>query len=210
MDQYINPKIHNVHPTIAGTSQTKHLDTYKTVMCLQWLSTSTCTFGADCKFAHGEAELRPGKLPIRNTLKYKTKLCDQYTTTGICPYGSRCLFIHPNSTYYRQTSIAQQFQQKAFVLEPPKVMTSPSTPTFKSSPTPSLAPSPPKSYAQFHSNLSRPHSSWPLQNNSIFIDEAYQQNESLNHSRSLPTTRHSSISHSQEPHGSASGAWSLF
>lgn len=81
-------------------------------MCLQWLNSQTCAFGADCKFAHGETELRPAKLPIRNTLKYKTKLCDKYTTTGVCPYGSRCLFIHPDprsSAYYRQTAVSITF-----------------------------------------------------------------------------------------------------
>uniref|UniRef100_A0A914Y2M5 C3H1-type domain-containing protein n=1 Tax=Panagrolaimus superbus TaxID=310955 RepID=A0A914Y2M5_9BILA len=218
LTQYINPVIHNVHSTAVETSDKKHSDTYKTVMCLQWLSSSTCTFGADCKFAHGEAELRPGKLPIRNTLKYKTKLCDQYTTTGVCPYGSRCLFIHPNSSYYRQSSIAQKLMQHSLGFQSSKPPKSPSAPTFKTSPyvtpTPSLAPSPPKSCSQFYPALSRPHTSWPLQNNSIFIDESYKQNESLNHSRSLPnslpTTRHSSVSYSQEAPDSTSGAWTLF
>uniref|UniRef100_A0A914P5Q6 C3H1-type domain-containing protein n=1 Tax=Panagrolaimus davidi TaxID=227884 RepID=A0A914P5Q6_9BILA len=81
-------------------------------MCQAWLESTRCAFGPDCKFAHGETELRPTKLPIRNTLKYKTKLCDKYTTTGICPYGSRCLFIHPDprsTAFYRQTAVSKFF-----------------------------------------------------------------------------------------------------
>jgi hypothetical protein len=36
-------------------------DTYKTVMCQAWLESMKCTFGENCKFAHGEQELRPAK-----------------------------------------------------------------------------------------------------------------------------------------------------
>uniref|UniRef100_A0A915EET5 C3H1-type domain-containing protein n=1 Tax=Ditylenchus dipsaci TaxID=166011 RepID=A0A915EET5_9BILA len=70
-------------------------DAYKTVMCQAWLESTKCSFGDNCKFAHGETELRPARVQPRNNTKYKTKLCDKYTTTGICPYGIRCLFIHP-------------------------------------------------------------------------------------------------------------------
>jgi len=31
---------------------------YKTVMCQSWLETAICKFGEECKFAHGEHELR--------------------------------------------------------------------------------------------------------------------------------------------------------
>jgi hypothetical protein len=31
---------------------------FKTVMCQSWLETATCKYGNDCKFAHGETELR--------------------------------------------------------------------------------------------------------------------------------------------------------
>lgn len=34
------------------------VDTYKTVMCQNWLESATCGFGNYCKFAHGEVELR--------------------------------------------------------------------------------------------------------------------------------------------------------
>ncbi|KIH52570.1 hypothetical protein ANCDUO_17327, partial [Ancylostoma duodenale] len=71
-------------------------DSYKTVMCQAWLESKMCAFGENCRFAHGEAELRPVRSVPCQINKYKTKLCDKYTTTGLCPYGDRCLFIHPD------------------------------------------------------------------------------------------------------------------
>ncbi|CAG9539507.1 unnamed protein product [Cercopithifilaria johnstoni] len=72
-------------------------DSYKTVMCQAWLESGICSFAENCRFAHGEEELRPCKLPTKNP-KYKTKLCDKYTMAGLCPYGDRCLFIHPEAS----------------------------------------------------------------------------------------------------------------
>ncbi|CAD5212527.1 unnamed protein product [Bursaphelenchus okinawaensis] len=106
LTQYINPDINNTRVQNAMGNhafgfprKTAKPDTYKTVMCQAWLESMKCSFGENCKFAHGEHELRPVNFrfgtQVRNNLKYKTKLCDKYTTTGICPYGSRCLFIHP-------------------------------------------------------------------------------------------------------------------
>lgn len=34
-------------------------DSYKTVMCQAWLEAAMCSFGENCRFAHGEHELRP-------------------------------------------------------------------------------------------------------------------------------------------------------
>lgn len=94
-----------------GNKQTNHLrskrispcarkslkpDSYKTVMCQAWLESGICSFAENCRFAHGEEELRPCKLPTKNP-KYKTKLCDKYTKSGLCPHGDRCLFIHPEA-----------------------------------------------------------------------------------------------------------------
>ncbi|VDK82526.1 unnamed protein product [Litomosoides sigmodontis] len=70
-------------------------DSYKTVMCQAWLESGICSFAENCRFAHGEEELRPCKY-IFNL--YKTKLCDKYTMVGLCPYGDRCLFIHPGAS----------------------------------------------------------------------------------------------------------------
>jgi hypothetical protein len=238
LTQYINPEIHNSHPafaqTLADQKENPRPDTYKTVMCMQWLGSSFCAFGPDCKFAHGEAELRPAKLPIKNSMKYKTKLCDKYTTTGLCPFGNRCLFIHPDqrsSAYFRQTVIAQKLLQQSlgvsFQPSTSRVSSTSSRPISATSsspyitPTSSLAPSPPKSYHSHNPLPSRPHPSWPLMNDndSIFIDDPFHKNESLNHSRSLPNSvppsrRQSSnispYSLSHETHGSTSGAWTLF
>lgn len=85
-------------------------DTYKTVMCQAWLEASQCSFGENCRFAHGEHELRPVVMPTRQNRKYKTKLCDKYTNTGLCPYGNRCLFIHPdigNNAYIRADKLEE-------------------------------------------------------------------------------------------------------
>jgi len=105
LTQYINPHVRNTRVQNAIGNHIQGFqrkpskpDTYKTVMCQAWLESMKCTFGENCKFAHGEQELRPAKTQIRNHLKYKTKLCEKYTTSGICPYGSRCLFIHPAPT----------------------------------------------------------------------------------------------------------------
>lgn len=43
------------------TQKINRLDAYKTVMCQAWLESVKCSFGENCKFAHGEAELRPPK-----------------------------------------------------------------------------------------------------------------------------------------------------
>ncbi|VDO35572.1 unnamed protein product [Onchocerca flexuosa] len=93
------------------------------VMCQAWLESGICNFAENCRFAHGEEELRPCKYvfvliycyyniyqynfslfyaifcrsPTKNP-KYKTKLCDKYTMAGLCPYGDRCLFIHPEAS----------------------------------------------------------------------------------------------------------------
>ncbi|GMT15433.1 hypothetical protein PFISCL1PPCAC_6730, partial [Pristionchus fissidentatus] len=85
-------------------------DSYKTVMCQAWLEASMCSFGENCRFAHGEHELRPMTQPQRANRKYKTKLCEKYTNTGLCPYGQRCLFIHPdtgNNAYIRPDKLEE-------------------------------------------------------------------------------------------------------
>ncbi|KAI6179104.1 hypothetical protein M3Y98_00574500 [Aphelenchoides besseyi] len=113
LTQYINPDVKNtrVQNAIGNHIQgyqkkSSRPDTYKTVMCQAWLESTMCSFGENCKFAHGEQELRPVRFQQRNNHKYKTKMCDKYTTTGICPYGSRCLFIHPQPTNVTTTAIS--------------------------------------------------------------------------------------------------------
>jgi len=106
LSQYINPNLlEKARMTAAAHESSMYYampgarpDTYKTVMCQTWLETANCGFGANCKFAHGEAELRITGHPLPINRKYKTRLCEKYTVKGICPYGARCLFIHPEPT----------------------------------------------------------------------------------------------------------------
>lgn len=63
---------------------------YKTELCKSWIDSGSCRYGHKCRFAHGEAELRP----VTRPKKYKTEPCKTYSKTGSCPYGSRCRFIH--------------------------------------------------------------------------------------------------------------------
>lgn len=91
-------------------------DSYKTVMCQAWLESKLCAFGENCRFAHGEAELRPIRSVPCQINKYKTKLCDKYTTTGLCPYGDRCLFIHPDhgtNAYIRPDKLVEVSRRHA-------------------------------------------------------------------------------------------------
>ncbi|TMS35555.1 hypothetical protein L596_002935 [Steinernema carpocapsae] len=129
-------------------------DSYKTVMCQAWLESTTCPFAENCRFAHGEEELRPVKNAPRQNSKYKTKLCDKYTTTGICPYGSRCLFIHPDPN--KKTSSYPRSEQNAF------------SSRHNSS-----------SNSSNGSIGSRPHPSWPLESPAFYRRTSCDESHSL-------------------------------
>uniref|UniRef100_A0A915CNB8 C3H1-type domain-containing protein n=1 Tax=Ditylenchus dipsaci TaxID=166011 RepID=A0A915CNB8_9BILA len=51
---------------------------YKTVMCQTWLETANCRFGQNCRFAHGEDELRHvhAKPRLADNPRYKTRPCE--------------------------------------------------------------------------------------------------------------------------------------
>lgn len=126
-------------------------DSYKTVMCQAWLEAAMCSFGENCRFAHGEHELRPMTQPQRANRKYKTKLCEKYTNTGLCPYGSRCLFIHPdncggNNAYIRPDKLEELKKRQQEVDGPKEETTKPAPPTGsggESSGRMGVVPSPP-------------------------------------------------------------------
>lgn len=179
LSQYINPEIHSAHPAFRNPSgfvkncrKEPRADTFKTVMCQAWLESTYCAFGAECKFAHGEAELRPAALPIRNSQKYKTKLCDKYTTTGICPYGRRCLFIHPDpvsSEAYRRRAVAQTLVQNTIGV--PLKSTAPAPPSTPATTAPTTTTSPDTTDSESGVTTplpSRPHPSWPLESSLFF------------------------------------------
>ena len=63
---------------------------YKTKLCKNWES-SSCRFGNNCLFAHGEHELRAKATPAN----YRTRVCVNLLRDGYCNYGGRCFFIHP-------------------------------------------------------------------------------------------------------------------
>lgn len=70
-------------------------DAFKTALCDSYKRNQTCSYGEQCRFAHGVHELRLPQHPRgRNHPKYKTVLCDKFSTTGNCKYGTRCQFIH--------------------------------------------------------------------------------------------------------------------
>ncbi|EGT31050.1 hypothetical protein CAEBREN_24850 [Caenorhabditis brenneri] len=82
-------------------------DAFKTALCDSYKRNQTCSYGEQCRFAHGVHELRLPQHPRgRNHPKYKTVLCDKFSTTGNCKYGTRCQFIHKlaNPTLLAQAS----------------------------------------------------------------------------------------------------------
>uniref|UniRef100_A0A0K0CUU1 C3H1-type domain-containing protein n=1 Tax=Angiostrongylus cantonensis TaxID=6313 RepID=A0A0K0CUU1_ANGCA len=75
--------------------QKRKEDAYKTALCESYRRTQTCSYGKECRFAHGVDELRlPAQPRGRSHPKYKTVLCDKFSNTGYCKYGARCQFIH--------------------------------------------------------------------------------------------------------------------
>lgn len=59
----------------------------KTKLCSRF-SQGRCPAGADCKFAHGEQELRA------TVDFYKTSLCKDWAASGCCPRGDFCRYAH--------------------------------------------------------------------------------------------------------------------
>ncbi|KAI9486282.1 MAG: hypothetical protein EXX96DRAFT_452016, partial [Benjaminiella poitrasii] len=68
----------------------KDIVLYKTENCRNWNEMGFCRYGKRCRYAHGQAELRP----ILRSNQYKTKSCKAYHEHGTCSYGVRCTFIH--------------------------------------------------------------------------------------------------------------------
>ncbi|VDM47826.1 unnamed protein product [Toxocara canis] len=166
-NQQLTKGSHHALPPTSGRKSPKP-DSYKTVlfdrfiivMCQAWLENNRCNFAENCRFAHGEEELRPCKIPIKNA-KYKTKLCDKYTVTGLCPYGNRCLFIHPDAddhnAYIRPDRLAKmEHERQALASLQQQGSGVTAVATQQQTPLTSRPPLPP---ARAH----RPPPSWPLE-----------------------------------------------
>ncbi|VDN21490.1 unnamed protein product [Gongylonema pulchrum] len=89
---------------------------YKTSLCNAFRDTGECSYGLQCRFAHGIGELRPAPEPHP---KYKTQLCNKYVLYGSCPYGFRCQFIHmhpremQDNSYRAQTNFSSSLDGRS-------------------------------------------------------------------------------------------------
>jgi butyrate response factor 1 len=74
----------------SGSPSSSAEELFKTELCRSFDTTGACKYGAKCRFAHGQHELRP----VARHPKYKTQHCKTFCEQGHCPYGARCKFIH--------------------------------------------------------------------------------------------------------------------
>ncbi|XP_019448103.1 PREDICTED: mRNA decay activator protein ZFP36-like [Lupinus angustifolius] len=68
-------------------------DFYKTQLCRKF-SEGFCTFGSQCKYAHGIAELKPRR---QQQQQQQNQLCRMFLHNKQCSYGHNCRFIHVNA-----------------------------------------------------------------------------------------------------------------
>lgn len=71
-------KVATVEHTVATPGSGIDAVLYKTVLC-NFFKKGHCASGVDCKFAHGEAELRVAQAPI---------VCEAFVN-GHCKYGDK-------------------------------------------------------------------------------------------------------------------------
>ncbi|KAJ3376065.1 hypothetical protein GGF31_000132 [Allomyces arbusculus] len=90
-------------PAAASMAITADSPLYKTRLCERFATQhGQCPYGAQCTFAHGEADLRGGlaraaaEVAARAAANphVRTRLCDKYVRDGFCQFGPRCNFAH--------------------------------------------------------------------------------------------------------------------
>lgn len=74
---------------------------FKTELCKKF-TLGNCPYEANCKFAHGNEELRERVPP---NAKYKTKECLNFRDKGVCTFGVRCLFSHKISKNLKELNL---------------------------------------------------------------------------------------------------------
>jgi hypothetical protein len=80
----------------SGSPSSSAEELFKTELCRSFDTTGACKYGAKCRFAHGQHELRP----VARHPKYKTQHCKTFCEQGHCPYGAR-LQVHSRRSQRR-------------------------------------------------------------------------------------------------------------
>ncbi len=86
----IQDRKNSLTSSTSGSPSSSAEELFKTELCRSFETTGACKYGAKCRFAHGQHELRP----VARHPKYKTQHCKTFCEQGHCPYGARCKFIH--------------------------------------------------------------------------------------------------------------------
>lgn len=81
---------------------------YKTTLCKHFMKKGFCVYGEQCRFAHGEDELRL-KPYIRN---YRLVPCRYLFEQGYCPYGQNCNFSHDPNKHHKLQNLFSDMSAK--------------------------------------------------------------------------------------------------
>merc|ERR1719262_1941134 len=82
-------------------SNNQDTEKFKTKLCVHFMTTGKCFYGAKCHFAHGGHELRrTADSPPLIHPRHKTTLCQNELRHGKCKFGKGCMFIHREDPEY--------------------------------------------------------------------------------------------------------------
>ena len=59
-------------------------------LCRNWAASGTCHFGANCRYAHLDADGKPTHTPPKSA----QTPCRNFASTGYCRFGDSCNFAH--------------------------------------------------------------------------------------------------------------------